>query len=375
MFQPSGTCRMQAGHAASRPAAWVRAMLAVVAFGTGIASAAPVVTHPYLGITRITDTLNLSAPADQTFQFGVNLGAHVANINLVKIDLDAPGLSFKVSPGNGTAPNETVTQRTLGFMAQENAQLAVNAHFFTLTNANAAVGTTLTGFAASNGTVYSPFEPAPLPNALLPYALTAGSPALNISATNEASILGVGATTTSLAGGVVPYNAVSGSAQIITAGAKSLPQIVATVTEPGQILVKNVPPFGGAALGNWYTDQIAGRTAMGLSADNRTLYIFTADATGGSNGMTVSEVADYLLGQGAYNVINLDGGGSTTLAMEDPLTGVDGVINAVSGSGRFVGSSLAVFAAPVPEPSTWLMFAMGGFAVVVGVRRRTMLSA
>lgn len=344
--------------------------IAAAAFGTGFASAAPVVTNPYLGVTRITDTLVLSAPADQTNQFGVNLGAHVANINLVKIDLNAPGLSFKVSPGNGTAPNETVTQRTLGFMAQENAQLAVNAHFFNLTNANAAVGTTLTGLAASNGTVYSPFEPAPLPNALLPYALTAGSPALNISATNEASILGVGATQTSLAGGVVPYNAVSGSGQIITGGAKSLPQLVSTVTGPGQVLVKSVPPFGGAALGNWYTDQIAARTAMGLSADNRTLFIFTADASGGSNGMTVSEVADYLLGQGAYNVINLDGGGSTTLAMEDPFTHVDGVVNAVAGSGRFVGSSLAVFAAPVPEPSTWLMFAMGGFAIVVGVRRR-----
>lgn len=355
---------------AHRPASWLRVAIAAAACSAGFAFAAPVVSTPYLGITRISESLTLAAPADQTGQFGVNLGAHTANINLVKIDLDAPGLRFKVSPGNALAANETVTQRTLAFMTQENAQLAVNAHFFNLTNANAAVATNVTGFAASEGTVYSPFEAAPLPNTLLPYALTADSPALNIGANNDARIVGVGDTQTSLAGGIVPFNAVSGSAQILSGGVKTLPQIVTTVTEPGQILVKNVPPFGGAALGNWYTDQIAARTAVGLSADNGTLFIFTVDAAGGSNGMTVSEVADYLLGQGVYNAINLDGGGSTTLAMEDPLTGVDRVVNVVSGSGRFVGSSLAVFAAPIPEPSTWLTLSVGGVMLLVGRRRR-----
>lgn len=354
----------------SRPPVSICAVIAAMACSASLAFAAPVVSNPYLGITRITDTLTLSAPTDQTGLFGVALGAHTANINLVKIDLDAPGLRFKVSPGNALAPNETVTQRTLAFMAQENAQLAVNAHFFSLTNANAAVATNLTGFAASDGVVYSPFEAAPLPNGLLPYALTADSPALNISVNNDASIVGAGTTQTSLAGDVAPYNAVSGSAQIISGGMKTLPQIVSTATGPGQVVVKNVPPFGGAALGNWYTDQVAARTAVGLSADNETLFIFTADATGGSNGMTVSEVADYLLGQGVYNAINLDGGGSTTLAMEDPVTGIDSVVNAVSGSGRFVGSSLAVFAAPVPEPATWLTLSVGGLALMIGVRRR-----
>jgi hypothetical protein len=218
--------------------------------------------------------------------------------------------------------------------------------------------------------VYSAFEPAPLPNGLLPYALTANSPGINISANNIARIVNVGASQTSLAEGIAPYNTLSGSGQVITHGVKSLPTIVGTVTGPGQIVTKSVPPFSGAPLGNWYTDQIAARTAMGLSADNRILYIFTADAAGGSNGMTVSEVADYLLGHGVHNLINLDGGGSTTLAMEDPLTHVDSVVNVVAGSGRYVGSSLAVFAAPVPEPSTYLMLLVGGIAVMIGRRRR-----
>jgi hypothetical protein len=194
-----------------------------------------------------------------------------------------------------------------------------------------------------------------LANTLLPYALTANAPGINISASNSAQIVNVGTTQTTLAGGVIPYNTVTGSDQVITNGVKTLPAIVTTVTGPHQIVSKSVPPFAAPALGNWYTDQIAARTALGLSADNNFLFIFTADAAGGSNGMTVSEEVNYLLGgpYNVYNLINLDGGGSTTLAMEDPLTHIDSVVNSASGGPRFVGSSLAVFASPVPETSSF----------------------
>ncbi len=341
---------------------------AVVMAAASAAGAAQTVTQPYLGITRITDTLSLSAPLDQTP--GAGLGSHVAKINLVKIDLTAPGIGFKLSPDNGAAAGETLTQTTLSYMTQERAQLAVNAHFFNFTT-NAAVNTTLTGFAASNGTVFSAFEAAPLANTLLPYALTADAPGLNISASNEARIVNVGATQTSLAGGVVAYNTVSGSDQVIISGAKSLPAVVATVTGPHQVLAKTVPPFSGAPLGNWYTDQIAARTAMGLSADNKTLFIFTVDAAGGSNGMTVSEEVDYLLagGFGVDSLLNLDGGGSTTLAMEDPLTHVGSVVNGI-GAARFVGTSLAVFASPVPEPSVAMLCALGMACIGWRIRQR-----
>lgn len=349
----------------------VRSVLAVVVAGSWAvpAAATPISFTPYLGITITKDSLSLPAPVDQTP--GSNLGAHTANTNVVQIDLTAPGIGFKVSPDNGAQALETRTQTTLQYLTQENAQLAVNAHFFNFTS-NTAVNTTLTGFAASNGIVYSAFEAAPLANTLLPYALTADSPALNISATNQAQILGPGATQTSLAGGVTPYNAVSGSDQVITNGAKTLPAIVQTVTGTHQIVTKSVPPFGAPALGNWYTDQIAARTAIGLSQDNLTLFIFTVDAAGGSNGMTVSEEVNYLLANyPIWNLINLDGGGSTTLAMEDPFNHVDGVINSVAAQ-RFVGSSLAIFAdpVPVPEPSSLLLFAIGAFTTVVRSRWR-----
>jgi hypothetical protein len=324
------------------------------------ARATPITTHPYLGISRTTDSFTLPAPADQT---GSGLGPHTANVNVISIDLGAPGIGFKLSPDNGDAPDETRTQTTLSYLAQENAQLAVNVHFFNFTT-NAPVNTTLTGFAASDGKVYSAFESAPLANTLLPYALTADAPGINISADNVAQIVNVGPTPTTLAGGVIPYNTFTGSDQVITNGIKSLPAVVSTVTGPHQIVSKTVPPFAAPALGNWYTDQIAARTAIGLSQDNLTLFIFTVDAAGGSNGMTVSEEADYLLHTyNVYNLINLDGGGSTTLAMQDPVTHVDSIINAASGGPRFVGSSLAVFAI-APEPSSFVMLFTGSLALV-----------
>jgi hypothetical protein len=72
-----------------------------------------------------------------------------------------------------------------------------------------------------------------------------------------------------------------------------------------------------------------------------------------------------------YNLINLDGGGSTTLAMEDPTTHVDSIINSASGGPRLVGSSLAVFAAsPVPEPSSFVLVTGGLALVAVQLARR-----
>ena len=63
--------------------------------------------------------------------------------------------------------------------------------------------------------------------------------------------------------------------------------------------------------------------------------------------MSVVEVADLLINDyGVYNALNLDGGGSTTLAMQDPATLVRHIVNVSSDNpaGRSVGSNLAVFA-------------------------------
>ena len=81
----------------------------------------------------------------------------------------------------------------------------------------------------------------------------------------------------------------------------------------------------------------------------RTLILFTVDRAGGSLGMSVGEVADLLIRD--YRVeqaLNLDGGGSTTLAMEDQVTQTRAQLNRSSDAAgiRAVGSSLAIFARP-----------------------------
>jgi Phosphodiester glycosidase len=319
-----------------------------VAFVTGAALplwAEVTVTSPYQGITRTYRTETLPRPQ---------------NINVVEIDLTNPNISFKLSPGNPPTDNifnsETRGQTTLDFLLQEQAQLAVNVHFFDFPLQSNG-GTNLTGFAASQGNVYSAFDPNPVLN----FALLPNATGLNLSANNQAQIVNRGDTTTSLVAGldpVMPYNTLTGSAQIITNGVKTLP------TDLPPRPNSDPPVF-------WYTDQIAARTAIGLSQDSQKLIVFTVDAAGGSVGMTVDEVADFLISQyGVYNALNLDGGGSTTLALRDPLTNTASVINAASGGPRAVGSSLAVFVKPIPEPAGMSVLAGSVVLVMMRYRRR-----
>lgn len=66
-----------------------------------------------------------------------------------------------------------------------------------------------------------------------------------------------------------------------------------------------------------------------------------------SVGLTYKQAADYLLSIGAYNALNLDGGGSTTLAIRDPETDRVRVVNVpCEGAERPVPDGLAIFVQP-----------------------------
>ena len=109
------------------------------------------------------------------------------------------------------------------------------------------------------------------------------------------------------------WTAVSGSAQIVTGGSEDDPAIRRGRTDGG----RREDEFSAAK--SWY-DAKRARTAIGLTRDGRTLVLFTVDERGGSRGMTVAEVAEMLIAEGGDDALNLDGGGSTTLAMQDPVT-------------------------------------------------------
>jgi hypothetical protein len=299
------------------------AAIALLAVRAGL-GAETTVTHPFVGVTSIDRVESVPRPA---------------HIHVIQIDLTAPGIRFELSPPGGT--REVARQTTLAFLEAEHAQIAINAHFF-LPFPSADADAWVIGLAASNGRVYSAFE-HPDQN----YALVADAPAINIDAGNHASIVhrdSSNADGTHVVEPVTLWTTLAGSAEIVTGGIVTIPayrddQHPSGVLSPGG-------PRNYTNDNSWY-DVVTARSAIGLSRDRRTLTLFTVDARGGSEGLRVGEVAALLAKDyGVWDALNLDGGGSTSLAMADPATGHARLLNTSSDNpaGRTVASSLAVFA-------------------------------
>ncbi|WP_285661140.1 phosphodiester glycosidase family protein [Actinorhabdospora filicis] len=97
-------------------------------------------------------------------------------------------------------------------------------------------------------------------------------------------------------------------------------------------------------------DAIAARSAVGFSADGTTMYLLTVDGKQtNSAGITVPQMAKMMLDLGAYNALNIDGGGSSTMLAREPGTHDLRVVNGPSdGSERPVANGLAI---TVPDGS------------------------
>jgi hypothetical protein len=95
------------------------------------------------------------------------------------------------------------------------------------------------------------------------------------------------------------------------------------------------------------------RTAVGIK-DNK-LYMVTVDGRqpGYSDGMNLYELAEFFMGQGVKDAINLDGGGSTTMAVRRQGDASAKLVNSPSdGRERYVGNSIQlVSTAPLSEPA------------------------
>ena len=79
----------------------------------------------------------------------------------------------------------------------------------------------------------------------------------------------------------------------------------------------------------------APRTAIGLDGGGTRLIMLVVDGRQPfySSGVTVQEMADLMIYYGGENAINLDGGGSSTLVIQDPQTGLYKVMNSPIDSG------------------------------------------
>jgi Phosphodiester glycosidase len=255
-------------------------------------------------------------------------------IRVAEIDLGAPGISFLVTPGNGDPngeepgdPNfETTRQTTLQFLKDQNAQLAINASFFTFkkdpqTN-KGILDTDNVGLVVSRGEPVSPFR--------------GDWTAINIAKDNTVSIVHGEDDTFRLTAQTPEqarlYNAVTGSDPIVIDG-KPLEK------QPDRSFFTTAHP----------------RTAIGITGHN-TLLLVTVDGRqpGFSEGMSLDELAQLMIELGAVNALNLDGGGSTTMVIADPQPRVLNFPSSKDSDGnpgvlRQNGVNLAVFATPNPD--------------------------
>jgi hypothetical protein len=231
--------------------------------------------------------------------------------HVVLIDPGAEGVSFAVTPPNGDAPRDTTRQTTREFLADTGASLAINAHFFSPWPPEDDYATLL-GLAVSDGDAYSPFEPG-------------WEVALAFDGEGTAAI-------------------VRWMAEDTTGWATDPPMDVAHAVGTNEQIVT-------AGMNTASSEALHPRTAVGVSFAGHVLFMIVDGRQEGiSEGMGTPEVADVLISLDAADAINLDGGGSTTLAMADPeptLVNVP-VGYIVPGTERHNGSNLAVHALPFP---------------------------
>jgi hypothetical protein len=277
-------------------------------------------TPIYQGISEATATIQASA--------GTAFGY------VMQINLDAPGIGFTTTPltagGSPGGSVETTSQTTAQFLQSSGAQVAINANFFnnccsTTTPANE----TFNGLAISNGTLVAPDE--------------SGFADLLLTANNQASMVAGGSANLN---GV--SNAVAGSGFVVQNGVNIGASTVGGASDP--------------------------RTLIGLSQNDQYLYLVTID--GGSsdgNGVTGSEEANFMLDLGAYNAINMDGGGSTSMVVEGANGKPDVLENPFTGAERYDGNNLGVFAAPlapVPLPPSVVLFGSALLGLLAVGRRQ-----
>ncbi len=222
---------------------------------------------------------------------------------VLRVKLNTPGVSLKATPDNGDLPGETSSQRTSTFLKTLDFQAAVNAAPFDVVSSREGKPINISGLQVAGGKVVSPDN---------------GYPALIVREDGTARIQRA------------PFpdkdirEAVSGF-QVILLNRK------VTATD-----VKLHP-----------------RTAAGVAADGRTLWLLVVDGrqAGTSEGCTTVEMAAWFQQMGADSALNLDGGGTSTMVVAgkngDPVVLNRPVHAGIPGLERPAGSHLGIRALPL----------------------------
>jgi hypothetical protein len=243
-------------------------------------------------------------------------------VNAIKVDLRDPDLRLFATPqitNYAAGFRETAGYTVPEFLKVNNLQLAVNGDRFDPSQYYLPAGTPMDvhGLTISEGIVVSQPDSTDASTVLFDINRNASIIHTNYPSTNTAGI----------------YTAISGTYPILIKG-----------TNVGARYA-NDPDF---------IHEVNPRTLFGLSEDRRYLYIMAIDGRhpGYSNGADDIEAAAWMKFIGAYDAVNLDGGGSTCLAIQDsignPITLNKSNAFADSGKERTVGSHFGIYAKRVP---------------------------
>jgi hypothetical protein len=265
-------------------------------------------------------------------------------IHVVSVDLRAPGVTLLVTPGDPKEERPLKARTTSQFLDEFGVQIAVNGDGFSPWHSNGIFDyyphpgdpVEPIGFAASQGTVYSPDTDA--------------EPTLYLSRTRQARFNSPGGKA---------YNAISGNLMLIEKGLAVVSQAAGQRNEkPKDEKAGNRPVMDEPLMDEPLMDEPLPegqdapqpRTALAVDKSGRRLLIVVVDGRqpNYSEGATLTELAEILLAHGGYTGMNLDGGGSTTLVMEDrggrPVLLNSPVHQRIPGRERPVGNHLGVFA-------------------------------
>lgn len=287
--------------------------------GLLVAGAFPVRATPSLGswnplFQGIDHAVGTNLPA------GNMPNAHV--VHVLRVDLTDPDLRLFSSPrleNYVLNAAETGGYTVTDFLKRHQLQVAVNAGLFTPQEYYLPAGTPMDigGLAICEGIVVSEQEGPD------------NAATLAFSETNEPRIIAANWPAASTAG---MWTAVSGSYPLLVNGVN----LGAQYLNDRDFIHRTNP-----------------RTVMGFSRDPRRLYIVVIDGRqpGYSTGANDYESAAWLQFLGATDGVNLDGGGSSTLVVEDS-TGQPRRLNrssavADSGRERTVGAHFGIYAKPV----------------------------
>jgi hypothetical protein len=198
-------------------------------------------------------------------------------IHVITIDMRTPGLRFLVTPPDDRGSDTPLRARkTTDFLSEFEVQVAINGDGFTPWWSRSPADyyphsgdpVRPRGDTASRGKTYwTTAEPFPTLYVSSRNALSFDAPAK-------------------------PYNAISGETMLV---------------------------MGGEVMPDLNTVQLHPRSAIGYARNGRYLYLVVVDGRQPlySEGATLAELADVMVSLGAQYAMNLDGGGSSTLVVED----------------------------------------------------------